>query len=105
MTSKAVNVGTPGHIDHGAPSGVSELKGVVRCELTGNPCGTDTWCLGKPPSCRCGKIERLQDGYRRILDASDLEMGDGDLARTIAKEMLAPNAAHEPPATKTNEGE
>jgi hypothetical protein len=29
MTNKAVNVGTPGHIDHGASAGVSELKAML----------------------------------------------------------------------------
>ena len=29
MTSKAVNVGTPGHIDHGASAGASELKAML----------------------------------------------------------------------------
>ena len=46
--------------------GASELKGVVRCEFTGNLCGTDTWCVGKPPNCRCGKIERLKDALRIV---------------------------------------
>ena len=36
------------------------------------------------------EIERLREGYARLRDAGDLEMGDGDLARQIASEMLAP---------------
>lgn len=35
------------------------------------------------------EIQRLREGYARLLDAGDLEMGDGDLARQIASEMLA----------------
>ena len=29
MTDKAINVGTPGHIDHGTPQGASELKAML----------------------------------------------------------------------------
>ena len=36
------------------------------------------------------EIMRLREGYVRLRDAGDLEMGDGDLARQIANEMLAP---------------
>ena len=36
------------------------------------------------------EITRLREGYVRLRDAGDLEMGDGDLARQIASEMLAP---------------
>ena len=32
MTDKTVNVGTPGHIDHGASAGVSELEAMVERE-------------------------------------------------------------------------
>lgn len=35
------------------------------------------------------EIQRLREGYARLLDAGDLEMGDGDLARQVASEMLA----------------
>lgn len=34
------------------------------------------------------EIQRLREGYARLRDAGDLEMGDGDLARQIASEML-----------------
>ena len=36
------------------------------------------------------EIQRLREGFARLRDAGDLEMGDGDLARQIASEMLAP---------------
>ena len=36
------------------------------------------------------EVERLRGGYRRLRDASDIQMGDGDLARDIADEMLKP---------------
>lgn len=29
MTNKAMNVGAPGHIDHGTPPGASELKALL----------------------------------------------------------------------------
>ncbi|MGL4263967.1 MAG: hypothetical protein ACRCTX_20315 [Afipia sp.] len=35
------------------------------------------------------EIQQLRAGYARLLDAGDVEMGDGDLARQIASEMLA----------------
>jgi hypothetical protein len=32
---------------------VAPLKGpVVRCEITLNPCGTDTWAVGRPCKCK-----------------------------------------------------
>lgn len=34
------------------------------------------------------EIERLRNGYRRLRDATDTGMRDGDLAREIADEML-----------------
>lgn len=34
------------------------------------------------------EIKRLRTGYMKILMASDGEMGDGDLARNVAQEML-----------------
>lgn len=34
-------------------------------------------------------IKALLAGYEQLLSASDTEMGDGDLARNIAKQMLA----------------
>lgn len=27
-----------------------------RCEITGNPCGTDTWVVGRP--CQCNPCQR-----------------------------------------------
>ena len=30
----------------------------------------------------------LRSGYIRLIESSNIEMGDGDLAREIAKEML-----------------
>ena len=42
------------------------------------------------------EIERLRSGYERLQDASDCEMGDGDLAREIARDMLRSNAGIKP---------
>lgn len=39
------------------------------------------------------ELERLQAGYRRLLAATDVEMGDGDLAREVAAQALAPSTA------------
>lgn len=37
-----------------------------RCIVTGNPCGTDTWRIGDPCSCRCcvasGVLKEIEDG-------------------------------------------
>jgi len=35
--------------------------------------------------------DRLLAGYRTIATATDLQMGDGDLARSIAARMLGPD--------------
>ena len=40
------------------------------------------------------EIERLRAGYMRLRDASDNEMRDGDLERTVAIELLGPDAAN-----------
>lgn len=55
------------------------------CDLTGNPCGTDTWNVGNPPDCRCGRIGRLTadlsaclqecEGLRQEYDAYRDESG------------------------------
>lgn len=42
------------------------------------------------------EIERLRYGYERLISATDTEMGDGDLAREIAREMLRPNGQAQP---------
>ena len=34
------------------------------------------------------EIEKLFGGYRMILNSTDIEMCDGDFARTIAKQMI-----------------
>ena len=36
------------------------------------------------------EVERLRAGYKMILESSNIEMCDGDLAREIATEMLVP---------------
>lgn len=33
-------------------AGDSPTIDTLRCQITRNPCGTDTWAVGKP--CRCG---------------------------------------------------
>ena len=30
---------------------LSEVRGVIRCQITNNPCGTDTWMVGHPCTC------------------------------------------------------
>lgn len=42
-------------------------------------------------------IAMLLEGYARLRDASDSEMGDGDLARDIAEEMLRSNDQYNGP--------
>ena len=32
-----------------------------RCSITGNPCGTDTWKVGNPPDCECGRKQASAD--------------------------------------------
>lgn len=34
------------------------------------------------------EVEKLFGGYRMILNSTDIEMCDGDFARTIAKQMI-----------------
>ena len=34
------------------------------------------------------EIDRLREGYMKIILSSDIEMSDGDLARDISKKML-----------------
>jgi len=33
-----------------------KVTDVERCEITNNPCGTDTWVVGRP--CRCNPCQR-----------------------------------------------
>lgn len=44
-----VPAGVPVDVPHGAL--------LERCEVTGNPCGTDTWAAGS--ACRCAPCQRL----------------------------------------------
>ena len=69
MTDKAINVGTPGHIDHGAPQGASELKELLDAvkAIRASDCGA--WqkdCMGGLFKCSEGRAKRMELG--RLLD-------------------------------------
>lgn len=45
-----------------------------RCSITGNPCGTDTWCSDLPPDCHCGRMVAVRIKLQRDLAAREAEL-------------------------------
>ena len=60
----------------------------TKCETCGSDCNERDELIKAER-----EIDRLRAGYMRLRDASDNEMRDGDLARTVAIELLGPDAS------------